>query len=218
MLREDYLIRMIAQLVDILHYALGLAKDKAYVEALSTLKDATQRLFALSNDLLAQLNGAELAHLLTLGERESDGAKKCMALATILHEQANLYTALDDPEQAYRRNVQALQLMLAIKQLPTEPYLAQAPTITQLSQTLSGYSIPPETAIALLGYFEHQGNFSAAEDMLFTNLDLNPDPGLVAAGIAFYQRLQTLTDEVLAAGNLPRDEVEASLSELQAYT
>ena len=215
MLREDYLIRLIAQLVDILHYALGLAKDKAYIEALNTLKDATQRLFAIKNDLLAQLSGAELAHLLNVGEQPENGAKKCLALATILHEQARLYAALDDVTSAYQRNLQALQLLLTLKHLPVEPLLEQTPTIPQLSQALASYSLPPETVIDLLAYFEHQGDFSTAEDMLFTTLDLAPEPALVDAGIAFYRRLLTLSDSALTAGNLPRDEVEASLSELK---
>jgi hypothetical protein len=36
-------------------------------------------------------------------------------------------------------------------------------------------------------------------------------------GMAFYERLKHQSDEVLESGNLPRDEVEAGLAELQVY-
>ncbi|MFB6375964.1 MAG: DUF6483 family protein [Bradymonadaceae bacterium] len=58
-------------------------------------------------------------------------------------------------------------------------------------------------------------HFPAAEDALFHALELTSNPGeIVEAGIAFYERLRELPDEVLERRGLPRQEVEAALEEL----
>lgn len=69
----------------------------------------------------------------------------------------------------------------------------------------------------LMTFCERTGAFAAAEDALFRVLKLvGPEPQVVAHGRAFYQRLLSLDDTTLDAGNLPRDEVEESLAELDA--
>ncbi|MCA9518775.1 MAG: hypothetical protein KC635_27760 [Myxococcales bacterium] len=67
----------------------------------------------------------------------------------------------------------------------------------------------------LVAFSEAAGDFAAAEDALFRVLKLvGPEPRVVAHGRAMYQRLLALDDDALEAGNLPRDEVEDSLAEL----
>ena len=67
----------------------------------------------------------------------------------------------------------------------------------------------------LVQIYETSGRYDEAEDWLFHLLDASParprEPG---QGIAFYERLLTLDDATLAAGNLPTEEALASLAEL----
>jgi hypothetical protein len=73
------------------------------------------------------------------------------------------------------------------------------------------------THAALMIYHEQEGHFAKAEDGLFAMLEAAPDNReALAIGLAFYHRLQALSDETLLMGNLPRDEVEAGLAELLA--
>ncbi len=68
----------------------------------------------------------------------------------------------------------------------------------------------------LVTFNEAAGRFGAAEDALFRVLELLPSqPQVLERGRALYTKLLTLTDEALEAGNLPRDEVEESLAELE---
>jgi len=61
--------------------------------------------------------------------------------------------------------------------------------------------------------------FPKAEDYLFHAIDLAEDPkSVLEAGLKFYRRLEKLPDEVLERRNLPRDEVEAALDELEMMT
>ena len=65
-------------------------------------------------------------------------------------------------------------------------------------------------------HYERTGEFAKAEDSLYAMLDVEPrNAGLLEFGIAFYERLARQSDDVLAAGNLPRTELEAGLAELR---
>jgi len=115
MLREDYLVRMITQLIQALQYAAGLSKDHQFADAISANKDAVQKLFALNDDILDQLSGNELVELVKMGEPDSVWPKKCRALAALLAQQGDLYQHLAEPDRHYQRSLQALQLLLAMR-------------------------------------------------------------------------------------------------------
>ena len=67
----------------------------------------------------------------------------------------------------------------------------------------------------LMRHYERIGEFARAEDALFAWWTAEPaNVELLDFGAAFYQRLLGLKDDTLAAGNLPRAEVQAGLAEL----
>jgi hypothetical protein len=68
----------------------------------------------------------------------------------------------------------------------------------------------------LMEHYERTGQFGKAEDALFAILDGDVDNDLALNfGISFYERLLGKSDAQLTDGNLPRNEVEASLQELR---
>jgi hypothetical protein len=93
------------------------------------------------------------------------------------------------------------------------------PTVEELTTLLHGQTLGVGTQSLLLQYYEQHGAFAKAEDILFAMLDDTPESPVVAeVGRAFYTRLQTQSDAALAAGNLPRDEVDASQRAFEART
>ncbi|HCA71820.1 MAG TPA: hypothetical protein DHW78_03395 [Ruminococcaceae bacterium] len=61
-----------------------------------------------------------------------------------------------------------------------------------------------------------QGQFCKAEDLLFDSI--HPDqPDDLKLGLDFYTNLNCLPDEVLAAGNFPREEVKSGLEDLMHF-
>ncbi|PIE20306.1 MAG: hypothetical protein CSA66_00715 [Proteobacteria bacterium] len=68
----------------------------------------------------------------------------------------------------------------------------------------------------LVTFCEAAADYAGAEDALFRVLKLvGPQPEVLARGRQLYQALERLEDDALRAGNLPRDEVEESLAEIE---
>lgn len=69
--------------------------------------------------------------------------------------------------------------------------------------------------INLISYFERMGRFADAEDALWKALEVSGnDPEIVRRGKAFYENCRKHADNKLEAGDLPREEVEEGLAEL----
>jgi hypothetical protein len=91
------------------------------------------------------------------------------------------------------------------------------PRLEQLVEALRRESLPLEIQAALMQHYERVGEFAKAEDALFAMIETEPShDGLGEFGLQFYERLLRQPDATLEAGNLPRDEVQASMAELKA--
>ena len=66
----------------------------------------------------------------------------------------------------------------------------------------------------MMAYYEQQGAYAAAEDVLFDMLEDDDSDAARATGREFYSRMLSLTDDELEAGELPRDEVTEGLARL----
>jgi hypothetical protein len=90
------------------------------------------------------------------------------------------------------------------------------PKVEAFLLALQGAPLSMRTVAMLMFHFERIGEFGKAEDRLFSMLESDPDnAGVVEFGIRFYQRLLARSDEELAAGNLPRAEVESGMDDLK---
>lgn len=70
--------------------------------------------------------------------------------------------------------------------------------------------------INLISYNEELGYFADAEDALWKGLEVsNNHVDILRRGLAFYENLRKQADHRLEAGDLPRDEVEDGLGDLQ---
>jgi hypothetical protein len=90
------------------------------------------------------------------------------------------------------------------------------PRVEMFAAALRDSPLPLKTQALLMQHYERSGEFAKAEDALFAMLEAEPgNAGLVEFGISFYERLQRQSHAVLAAGNLPRPEIEAGVAELR---
>jgi hypothetical protein len=98
---------------------------------------------------------------------------------------------------------------------PSE-YPEFVPRVDVFLSALRDLPLPTRTLALLMQHHERTGSFAKAEDAFYALLDAEPgNCGVIEFGIAFYERLQNHTDDVLTAGDLPRTEVEAGLGELR---
>ncbi len=219
---NDFLLRLIQELASVIHYALGLARDKKYDLARETLDQAAGDVLGLTLHSVTQLGAESVVSTLQLQERAAWQAKTAV-LAWLLKEDGDMFFAEKDEELGYGRLLTALHLLLALSAADWEPG-DDIPTVDELRHSLADFVLPAATYRHLIGHYERQGAYAAAEDVLYNWLEYRETAALtgnnsdlsdpIAAGAAFYQRLLQKEDDALLSGNLPRAEIETGLAEL----
>lgn len=220
MVKRDYLLRVIEQLgiawAGVLRLA-GLRQGGQYEEAGQGIDQLSRQYFGLNAGSLRSRSAEELIGLIRLGSTIGAGdaatAEKLLLLGALLREDAALREALHDGDGAAASGLKALQVYLTVvvEEGVTDERALEA--IGPLRERVAAYELPIAIRDLLWHFHEQMGNFADAEDVLFDLLD--DAPTLLPDGITFYERLLALPDGALRDGNLPRDEVRASLAELR---
>jgi hypothetical protein len=153
MLTEDYIMRMISQALAALMTALGLKKAGQLSQAQQALDQALENLLGLNPNLVNQLDDRAVLDMLTfMGKLDPD---RTLVLADIYHEQAGVYTLLDQPDNSQFAAQRSLRLYLeATLASETAPSIELIQKIEPLRQQLSAPSLPLETRLALLDYLD----------------------------------------------------------------
>jgi Family of unknown function (DUF6483) len=220
MYRDDYILRMIRRFGQIIAHLVGLQKQGQYPLALMAADDAMRNTLGVGSDAVAERSDREILALIRFADPDGSWREIAAYVAAILHAEAAIYQAQGDHELVPPRALLALQLLLEaeLAEQPETPIAAleYAPSRDHLLELLHGYTLPSHTRAALFQRLEHEGRYGQAEDTLFDLLaDAPADGGLLAGGIAFYERILALDDDALADGGLPRPEAAAALAELQ---
>jgi hypothetical protein len=215
MIREDYLIGWIKRYLRWLAEITGFLKATDYEAAAQRADLALRELLGLGADSVVSLTDGEMIARLAVGDPPPIVRDKCLLLAALLNQLGKVAAGRKDPETARDCWVKSLQVALGTALQGGGDLPEYAPSIGELLGQLDAALLPPRTQAALVLYHEQRGEFARAEDSLFRFLDAAEDaPEALAIGRAFYQRLEVLSDEALAAGDLPRAELEAGLAEL----
>lgn len=86
----------------------------------------------------------------------------------------------------------------------------------EVAEELSQYKLPIETDKKIFKIYELANKFDKAEDILFYMLrKTENDSNIFLEGISFYNRLKEKSHEDLISGNLPLEEVEDGIKELE---
>jgi hypothetical protein len=180
---------------------------------------ADETLRALAGIDLGTARVLPLPALLVLLRRgaEVDPART-LIIAEVLRAQAEADAALglerrarDEQERAAALYLEALSWLS--EKAPAESVARAEALLAELAEE----PLAAEVAARLVGYRERQGRLAEAEDALFELLRADP-PRAAEIGVPFFGRLQLLSDADLAAGGLPREELEDDLTELQEAT
>jgi tetratricopeptide (TPR) repeat protein len=226
MFRQDWLMQQIEMAARVLAAIVGKARAGQPLEALGMFDQAYQPLLGVSARLLPVLPDQQLLERLAPGGVPD--ADRWPFLVRLLITEADLYVTLGDPEQAHARYRRAARIAdeLGGDRSPDPELDADVAT------RLRGTDPDAELRVVAARLLERAGRFADAEDTLFDAIDeLDAADGerglgdqtrdgeaLVDAAIAMYLRLLAKGDRELAAGNLPRDEVNQSLAELLTRT
>ncbi len=218
MYRRDYIMRQIEFMVEVMQQLSGLAAEKRYQAAMTVIDESLEELFGLNGTLVTRLFGREPLGQLTFGEEADLSQAKLIAAAALLQEAGDIQAEQGAEDDSFTAYASALELLLtALLNHDGEPLPEYAPDVVELTAVLAPFHLPPHLNQLLLRYYHKTGQYDEAENVLFDALEETPeDEATIKMGITFYQLILKESDAQLEAGNLPRDEAEASLAELQA--
>lgn len=217
MLRRDYILRLIEEFTAALSRIQALKKDRQFDEAGESTEEQFRRLTGLDSAALLKLSETELLARLIQTEPLHAMREKTFLLTTLLREAGDIAEAKNRPGEGRACYLKGLHLLLdslARGDAAEQPEFV--PKIDLFVAALSNEELPMPTNALLMEHYERSGQFAKAEDALFAILDADPQNTVALEfGISFYERLSHQADSALAAGNLPRDELEAGRAELR---
>lgn len=187
-------------------------------EASGIVDQEFQKLTGLNAAAAMNLSETELLARLIKGEPTQAVREKTLILTALFKEAGGLALGQGRAVEGGTLYLKGLHLLLAV--LAREELFEFPDFVPRVEAFLAGLedsALPLETQARLMQHYERLGEFAKAENSLFAMLDLEPDSARLAEfGIAFYERLSHQSDDTLAAGNLPRAEIEAGLIELKS--
>ncbi len=211
MFQRDYFMRMIAQMTEAIGQVMKLRKEHKQEEALFVIDELLDKEFRLSSKLIRSLSDEDLVKVMsTNGETDTD---HLLAIALLLKQEALLLAELGKETESFSGYVKALRLFLRLSLMGAEPtFAAPNAEIRDLLATLQPYELPVPAKRLLMAWHEAEGRYDELENVMFEMVE---DMALSSAeAAAIYERLLLLSDESLAAGGLPREEIRQGLADL----
>ncbi|MCB8981442.1 MAG: hypothetical protein H6657_28895 [Ardenticatenaceae bacterium] len=218
MYRRDYIMRQIEFMVEVMQRLGGLVDERRFQAAMTVIDESLEELFGLNGTLLTRLFGREPLSQLTFGEEADLSQAKLIAAAALLQEAGDIQAEQDQEDESFNSYASALELLLAaLLNHDGTPLPEYAPDVAELTAVLDAFHLPSNLNQLLLRYYHKSGQYDEAENVLFEMLEEDSgDQETIKMGITFYQHILKESDAQLELGNLPREEAEASLSELLA--
>jgi uncharacterized protein DUF6483 len=217
MIRRDYILRMIEEFMQVLSRLQAMKRGELWSQASTELDAGFQRLVASGAAGVAQLSETELLARLLQGEPTAVVRTKTRLLVTLLKEAGEFAAEQNRLDESRSYYLKGLHLLLRNPLGTSDPESPEfVPSVEAFVAALAEAPLPLQTQALLMQHFEGTGQLAKAEDALYRMLEIEPkNPAIVEFGITFYQRLGSQSEARLAAGNLPRREVEAGLAELR---
>jgi hypothetical protein len=215
MIQRDQTSILVAEMTSALSRIAALKKEKLYDDAIDQINHTLHTDLGLSPRFVKGLTAGDLLGMFHSG---FISAERLIVLAKLLQERADINWVQGQPDNGLIRTIKALTLYLEVFDKGRQSVFAEYfSDIELLAGNLGDYQLPADTCKKLFRYYEQAGKFSKAEDVLFEGLETSADSGWLQEGRSFYERLSAKSDEELAAGNLPREELEESQADLARF-
>lgn len=217
MIQRDYVLRMIAEFAQALSRIQALKQHQLWTQATAELQDHLQRLLGASAEELERETDTELLARIVQGEATQVVRNKAAMVTSLLKEAGDVAIATGEEAKGRALHIKGLDLLLSVlAEDDSWGWPEFAPKVEMFLLALSDASLPRITRARLMQHYERRGEFAKAEDAFFALLESEPEAReILEFGAGFYERLGRHSDAALAAGNLPRAELEAGLAELR---
>ncbi len=209
MIRRDYILKLIDQLVMALKKIRGLKDREFYEEALELIAEKKEAYLKIEASYLDQLSVEDLQALL---DNDIDRGKELWTFEVdLLFEEASIYDILDNEAQVFRSYHQALTILTHLIKKYREVNIGLFDKLAIAVAYLRDFRLPWQSYVKVIEYYKATQQFAHAEDLLFQMANNHADhvAGLRTFGQSFYDELLQVDDKLLEAGKLPRAEVES---------
>lgn len=205
MMRRDYILRMVAEMAQVLSRVMALKGRQDYETALREIDRALRDLRASTGE---ETNPASLEDWIGLCRKHEAAASGLMvAVADLLKEQGEIKIQRNAAKEGQTACGLGLGLMLeALLNGETFVSAELLDKVEQLIQTARNGSLERAVWTRLIQYYVARGQLARAEDALFDWAETG-DPSARAFGERFYSQLMDLQDDELERGGLSRAEV-----------
>jgi len=218
-IRRDYILRMIEEFCQALARMRSLKQGQRWAEAEKELESEFQKLIGEGAEAVSRLSETELLASLMKEGPTHLLRDKTFIISSLLKEAGDIAAGKEQIEESQRCYLKALHLVLDVLGRDDASECPEfVPKVELLRELLQDTELPVRTLGMLMQYYERNGEFGKAEDMLFAMLEAEfGHSNIVDFGVAFYKRLLAQSDKALADGNLPRSEVEYGLKEFETW-
>ena len=168
MIQRDYLMRMVEEFFKMLSILLDSKNGGDLREIEKNLDLAAEKILGMDRKTLCEIDPSQLKQELIRSGSTHEFIARAQVMSRILTESAELAEREGRERDSVELYVKALNLLLdtIIGGEPVE-LLEFTPRIEGVLDSLGGISLPAETLIGLMQYFEKQGEYAKAEDQLF---------------------------------------------------
>jgi hypothetical protein len=216
MFERDFIMRMIKQLAQVLRQILNYKKEGQWENVQMVIDVTSKQLLGLNPDVIEKLNADALITMFTYNGITD--YEKCLTLATLLTEQAEVYEHTGQAEDKifglYFKSFELFYTAFKGPRTNNENYLNYA---IVCCDKLLDYQLETDQLLRIFTFYNQNQHFAKAENVLYLLLDRNKKEAKDHA-INFYNQLLKCDDLTLKKGNLPRDEVVEGLNKLTRST
>jgi tetratricopeptide (TPR) repeat protein len=209
---------MIEQISQVMARLLMLKSIEERQEALLVLEEYYGKLMLPPVKLLLRMSDEELLSLLSVnGTPDLD---KAVGLGLLLKEEGRIHEALEQYEESSARFNKSLYLFICAARSGADVAGVDCPAaVEELRELLRTYRIPGSTLKLLVSYYEAEGQYASAEDVLFELLETErlTDSSSKETGERFFDRIMKMPDDSLEQGGLPRHEAEQGVRDLHKH-
>ncbi|SFU85983.1 hypothetical protein SAMN04487886_12321 [Clostridium sp. DSM 8431] len=170
----------------------------------------------LGLDILT-VNTLAFENILELVSKENQyNSDRYTALGELLFFEGCIYDKLNNNSNKINFYKKALKSFYAAFCEDNEVDEKYRDDVMSILDYLSEYEINLSESKMLFNLYEYNKCFDKAEDMLFYMIKIsNKSKNIINNGIEFYNRLKAMDEDILIEGNLPIEEVEDSLKEIE---
>ncbi len=217
MLTEDYIMRMINQMVAVLAKLIGLKDVGQYQSAQQVIDQSLEQLLGLKPELLKHMEDSSILNLLT--SQGELGTERLYILAELYRHEGDILIAQNMTQEAIFDYQRALFFYLQLPDNQKDQDSSKIKQkITELFIKLEKVNLPVEILYQLFDFFERNEEFALVQDVI-TRLLHSPevDSHIITDLISFYDRLLESNEADLRSGGLTKAQVEQNLERLKNW-